>query len=477
MEEKMEKSYQDLTEFVQVLEDQGQLVRVKTEVDKDWEISTVTRHTCRLAPGYPARRPALLYENVKGFDIPVLLGAFASEKRVAMSLGIFEKDEKEMRKKLRAKFSDAYNYKCEPKMVKKGPCQDNVFVDDAIDLFKLPIPTWSLGKDAGPYITAGGTLSKDPETGERSVGNYRIQLKGKNRLGIYPTEGHDCWRHWRKLSKQNKPLPVAVLVGTNGPVLFPQCFRVPYDELQLAGGFDRGPIEVVKCKTNDLEVPATTQIVIEGEMPPNYLEDEGPFGEAFGVVCPIRKNPVIEVKAVSYRNDPIYEAFMSSGVPGTASATRESFKPYFQLANLEAAGVTDIVDLYMSEAGTGSQITIVSINKLYEFHPRDVMDVLWASKEVGNKIVIVTDADVNVREWFEVYRALFQRVEPSRDVVIRESNSYEVDPSPRPGGSLTTGKLGIDATMPYDYNFSLPENKYFVKVAREWKKYGIKLID
>ncbi len=473
----MAKSYKDLNEFIKVLEEEGELVRVKNEVDKDWEISTVTRHMCRLAPGYPIRRPALLYENVKGFDIPVLLGAFASEKRVAISLGIFEKDEKEMRKKLRAKFSDSYKYRCAPKEVKSGPCQDNVFIGDEVDLFKLPIPTWSIGKDAGPYITAGGTLSQDPETGECSVGNYRIQLKGKNRLGIYPTEGHDTWRHWKRNSAKNKPTPVAVLIGTNGPVLFPQCFRVPFDELEIAGGFDRKPLEVVKCKTNHLLVPAGSQIIIEGEMPPNYVEDEGPFGEAFGVVCPIRKNPVIEVKALTYRNNPIYEAFMSSGVPGTASATRESFKPYFQLANLETAGVTDVVDLYMPEAGTGSQITIVSINKLYEFHPRDVMDVLWASKEVGNKIVIVTNHDVNVRDWFEVYRALFQRVEPSRDVIVRESSSYEVDPSPKPGGSLTTGKLGIDATMPYDYNFSLPPNKYFEQVAKEWDKYGIKLIN
>lgn len=472
----MAESYQDLTEFVKVLEKERELVRVKTKVDKDWEISTVTRRMCFMAPGHPERRPALLYENVKGFDMPVLLGAFASEKRVALSLGIFEKDMKKMREKLREKFLGAYNYKCKPKRVDKGPCQDIVLKGNEIDLLKLPIPIWTPGKDAGPYITAGGTLTQDPETGERNIGNYRIQLKGKNRLGIYPTKGHDCWRHWEKASGQNKPLPVAVIIGTCGPVLFPQCFRVPYDELDIAGGFDRKPLEVVKCKTNNLEVPVTTQIVIEGEMPPGYLEDEGPFGEAFGVICPKRPNPVIEVKALTYRRNAIYEALMSSGVPGTASATRESFKPYFQYANLVAQGITDIVDVYMPEAGTGSQITIVSINRRYDFHPRQVMEGLWASKEVGNKIVIVTDADVNIRDPFEVYRALFQRVEPKRDVIVHEGSSYEVDPSPQVGGRLTTGKLGIDATMPYAYNISLPEDKLFDKVERDWEKYGIKLL-
>jgi len=467
----------DLTKFVEVLEKEGELVRVKVEVDKDWEISTVTRRMCFLAPGVPARRPALLYENVKGFDIPVLLGAFASEKRVALSLGIFEKDPQTRRKKLREKFYDAYDYKCEPQIVKSGPCQENVLIGDKVDLLKFPVPTWTPHKDAGPYITAGGTISKDPETGERSIGNYRIQLKGKDRLGIYPTKGHDCWLHWDKASKLNKPLPVALVIGTSGPVLFGQSFRLPYDELQVAGGFDRKPLEVVKCKTVDQEVPAFAQIVIEGEMPPNYLEDEGPFGEAFGVESPRRPNPVIEVKAVTYRNNPIYDAYMSSGVPGTASATRESFKPFFQLANLRAAGVRDVVDLIMPEAGTGTQITIVSINKRYDFHPRDVMDVLWSSKEVGNKIVIVTDSDVNIRDPFEVYRALFQRVEPARDVVLRTGSSFEVDPSPREGGSLTTGKLGIDATMPYEYSFSLPEDKWFEKVVKDWEKYGITLLD
>lgn len=473
----MAASYRDLTEFVKVLEKEGELVRIKNKVDKDWEISTVTRHMCFMAPGYPERRPALLYENVKGFDIPVLLGAFASEKRVALSLGIFENDPEVRRKKLREKFLDSYNFKCKPKRVNSGPCQDVVLKGNEIDLFKLPIPTWTPGKDAGPYITAGGTLSRDPETGEMNIGNYRIQLKGKKKLGIYPTKGHDCWRHWEKASKKKKPLPVAVMIGTCGPVLFPQCFRVPFDELDIAGGFDRKPLEVVKCKTNDLEVPAMTQIVIEGEMPPGYLEDEGPFGEAFGVICPKRPNPVIEVKAITHRRKPIYEAFMSSGVPGTASATRESFKAFFQYANLVTQGITDIVDVYMPEAGTGSQLAFVSIKKRYDFHPRQVMEGLWGSKEVGNKIVIVTDADVNIREPFEIYRALFQRVEPSRDVIVHEGSSYEVDPSPQVGGRLTTGKLGIDATMPYDYNISLPEDKWFAQVSKEWKKYGINLLD
>ena len=203
----MTQSYQDLQEFIKVLENEGQLIRVKNEVDKDWEISTVTRHACRLAPGYPMRRPALLYENVKGFDMPVLLGAFASEIRVAMSLGIFEKDVTEMRKKLRAKFSDSYHNKCKPKIVEKGACQDNVFIGDEADVLKIPVPTWSLGKDAGPYITAGGTLSQDPISGEVSVGNYRIQVKSKNRIGVYPTESHDTWRHWKRNSLENKPHP------------------------------------------------------------------------------------------------------------------------------------------------------------------------------------------------------------------------------------------------------------------------------
>jgi UbiD family decarboxylase len=472
----MTESYRDLTEFMKLLEKEGELVRVKNEVDKDWEISTVTRRMCFMAPGHPERRPALLYEKVKGFDIPVLLGAFASEKRVALSLGIFENDPVKRRQKCREKFLDSYTYRCKPKRVEKGACQEIVMKGDDVDLLKIPIPTWTPHKDAGPYITAGGTLSKDPETGEQNVGNYRIQLKGKKKLGLYPTKGHDCWRHWEKASKLNKPLPVAVVIGTCGPVLFPQCFRVPFDEFDIAGGFDRKPLEVVKCVTNDLEVPAWTQIVIEGEMPPGYLEDEGPFGEAFGVISPKRPNPVIEVKAITMRRNAVYEAFMSSGVPGTASATRESFKSFFQYVNLVYSGVTDIVDLYMPEAGTGSQLTFVSINKRYDFHPRQVMEGLWGSKEAGNKVVIVTDADVDIRDPFQIYRALFQRVEPMRDVIVHEGNSYEVDPSPQVGGRLTTGKLGIDATMPYAYSFSLPEDKWFDQVTKEWKKYGIDLL-
>lgn len=194
------------------------------------------------------------------------------------------------------------------------------------------------------------------------------------------------------------------------------------------------------------------------------------------MVSPRRPNPVIEVKALTYRSNPVYEAFMSSGVPGTASATRESFKPYFQYANLVNVGITGVVDIYMPEAGTGTQITIVSINKGYDLHPRQIIKALWGSKEVGNKLVIVTDADVNVRDPFEVYRALFQRMDPMRDVVIEEGNSFEADPSPQAGGRLRMGKMGIDATMPYAYNFSLPEDKLFAQVEKDWEKYGIRLL-
>jgi UbiD family decarboxylase len=468
-----------MRDFLEVLEEHNQLVRVRKEVDKDnGEISAVARTVCfkyKLD-----QRPALLFENVKDYDIPVAIGIYSSPKRVAMALGIFEEDPKRRWQLTLEKFIDAYEHKTEPKLISKqqAPCKENIVTGDDVDVTMFPIPIWTPGKDAGPYITSGGLVTKDPETGEQNVGNYRIQVKSKDRLGLFTGDGQDAFKHWNKAFAMNKPLPVAIVIGSPGTVLFPQIYRVPYDELWMAGGFDRKPLEVVQCDTNDLVVPAHAEIIIEGEIPPNYYETEGPFGEAFGVISPSKERPVINITAITHRNKPIYHALMSSYVPGTASALRTSVKPFFVYNTLRLAGVPEVKDIYLPEAATGTQILIVSIKKTWAFHPLHVMYAIWGSKAVHDcKFIIVTDEDVNIRDPFEVARAFYMRVDPARDVTIVRGGSWTIDPtvgSKTEERSTIASKMGIDATMPYKYDIALPSKEMFDKVEREWDKYQIK---
>ena len=466
------KPFNSFREFIRLLEDKNELCRIKKEVDKDWEISTVTRKTWM--DFRDNARPCLYFDRIKNYQIPVAMGVYATQRRVAYSLGVFEEDPRKEWEKTRDLFVQAEENRYKPVLVEDGPCQENVLIGDDVDITSLlPVPTWTPGKDVGPYITAGGTVSKDPETGEVNVGIYRLQVKGPRKLGLYPSPGADLFYHWKNSEKLNKPLPVAVIVG-NAPIIqYPAFYKVPYCEYDLAGGFQGGPLEVVKAKTVDIEVPALTEIVIEGYIRPNYLEEEGPWGEAFGVVCPKRMNPVIEITAVTYRNNPVYHAFMSSGVPGTASSTRAAVKPFWVYNTLKRSGVPEVYDIYMPEAATGSQILIVSIKKQWEFHPRHVMHAVWGSKNnYDSKFILVTDSDVNIRDSFELTRAIFMRVEPSKDVVmLREGGSHAVDPNSVT--EETTAKVGIDATMPYKYDLSMPADEYFEKVSSSWSEYGI----
>jgi len=466
------KPFNSFREFLELLERKNEINNVKKEVDKDWEISTVTRKTWIDFKGNS--RPCLIFDKVKNYQIPVALGVYATQRRVAYSLGIFEADPRKEWEKTRDCFVQAEENRCKPALIQTGPCQENVLLDDEVDITSLlPVPIWTPGKDVGPYITAGGTVSKDPRTGEINVGIHRLQVKGPRKLGIYPSPGADLFFHLKNSASAQKPLPVAVIIG-NAPIIhYPSFYKVPYCEYDLAGGFQGAPLEVVKAKSVDIEVPACTEIVLEGYIPPDHLEEEGPWGEAFGVVCPRRMNPIIEITAATYRNNPVFHAFMSSGVPGTASSTRAAVKPFWVYNTLKRSGVPEVHDIFMPEAATGSQILIVSIKKQWAFHPRHVMYAVWGSKNNYDcKFILVTDSDVNIRDGFDLMKAIFMRVEPSKDVVfLHEGGSHAVDPNAVT--EETTAKMGIDATMPYDFDLSVPSDEYFENVTSMWKEYGI----
>ena len=464
--------YDSLREFLSELDEKGELQHVDVEVDPAWEITAATR---KVFSWPPEKRPALIFENVKGSDMPLVVGVFGNLRRYAMILGCrVEEMTRELNRRLKEPI--------EPVMVSSGPCQENVVTGDAMDLFKLPVPVWTPEEDAGLFFTAPCDITKDPDTGTRNVGMYRLMLKGKRKLGINIEKGKHARIHYSKYEEKDKPMDVAIAIGPEPTVYPPAVVRLPYgqDELAFAGSLKGEPIELVKCKTVDLEVPATSEIVIEGEIPPHIREPEGPFGEYYGYMGQEMMNPIVNVKAITFRNKPIYQAFISQKMPNEGSMVH---KPIIEAAiyrDLINAGISGVKAVDVSEAAALNQ-AVVSIKKLYQSDPRQVMCAMWGSAGSRMKQIIVVDEDIDVHNPWDVEWAVVTRVQPHRDVVIIPgllTDVLDVSLFPEERMTALSSKLGIDATKKYPYPaIALPKRKYMEKVENQWNKYNVKMIE
>ena len=308
-------SYQDLRQYLQVLEKKGLLCHITAEVDKDWEISAVCRHTFRTIP--EQRRPALMFDRVKGSAMPFVVGILGGSRRIyATALetdlhGVWEKWERG--KNL-----------VPPRLVKSGPCQDVVHMGDEANIETLPAAVWTVGQDPGPYHTSPFVISRDPETRIPNVGVYRVQVKGPRKTGlmIYPPRNMN--QHIRKNELRGCATEAAIVFGTDPVIGLTAVSPFPYgvDELAAAGGIRGEPVDVVRCLTVDLEVPATAEIVVEGKVPFQAREQEGPFGEYAGYMGEGGIHPVFEVNCITHRRNPIYQAFMSQMPPSESSCIK-----------------------------------------------------------------------------------------------------------------------------------------------------------
>ncbi|MEE8450128.1 MAG: UbiD family decarboxylase, partial [Thermodesulfobacteriota bacterium] len=365
-------AYADMREFLADLEKAGELKHVKTQVDKDWEISTLTRKYFLEMP--EEKRPALFFDNVKGFDMPVVVSVFGNRKRYALGLGTTPQE-------IARRWDKALDSPIPPEMVKTGPCKENIMLGKDVDLLKFPIPIWTPGKDVGPYITAPGCVSRDPETGHTNVGTYRLQVKGKNKTGLFYGQGtQHISLHHAKYKKQGRPMEIAVILGSDPYISMVQVTKVPLDmdEYTAAGGLKGAPIELVKCETIDLEVPASSEIVIEGEVPADIEESEAPFGETSGFMSPLRKSPIINIKAITYRNNPVYHSFLSQKPPSESTNIKCCGAEGTLLWGLNNIGVPGVKDVYCPDSGSNGFYIVVSIEKTTAGHPQRVCNGIWA---------------------------------------------------------------------------------------------------
>ncbi len=444
--------YKDLQEFLKHLDRAGEVKRIGAELDPYLEIAEVTDRVSKQFG------PALLFDKVKGSKFPVLTNMYGSYKRMNMALDSENLDElgERIHEYLEIERPDGIIKKLQmipklskltnifPDHVKKGCCQDVVLTGDQVDLGILPVLTTWPG-DAGPFITLPVVFTKNPETGVRNAGMYRMQVFDKNTTGMHWHRHKGGAYHYHLAEKLGKRLEVAVAIGPDPAVTYAATAPIPdeIDEMLFAGFLRNQPVELVKCKTVDLEVPATSQFVLEGYVDPKERRREGPFGDHTGYYSLADDYPVFHVTAITHRSDAIYPATLVGPPPMEdcfiGKATERLFLPLIKKQ------LPEVVDMNLPLEGVFHNLCFVSIDKRYPGQARKVMYALWGMGQMMfTKIIVVVDKNINVQNVSEVLWRIGNNVDPRRDIAILEGPLDALDhASPL---AFYGGKMGIDAT-------------------------------
>lgn len=458
--------FPDITSFISELERRKELARIADPVSPNLEIAAVIDRACKS----PGGGPALVFERPTGFQMPVAANLFGSMSRVCLALGVDTLDDlareiDEMTTPPMPKgFVDALKMlplvnrltDLMPKTVKDAPCQEIVREDAGLD--ELPIlKTWP--EDGGPFITLPLVITRDPGTGMRNIGTYRMQVYDRRTTAMHWQRHKGGAQHHRVAERLGKRLDVAVALGADPVLTYSATAPMPegLDELMLAGVIGKRRVELVKCRTIDLEVPANSQIVLEGYVEPGERRREGPFGDHTGLYSLADDFPVFHLTCVTMRRNPIYVTTVVGRPPMEdyylGKASERIFLPLIRKT------LPEIVDMHFPAAGIFHNIVIVSIDKRYPGHARKIMSAFWGLGQLMfSKCIIVVDKDVNAQDEAEVAWIAGTHVDPSRDVVITTGPVDDLDDAaihPAFGG-----KMGIDATRKWASE----------GVTREWPK-------
>lgn len=467
--------YQDLREYLGVLDERGLLSRIDRPVDKDWEVAAVCRVNFQDVPS--RERTALMFTHVAGHSQPLVAGVLGGSDAIyAAALGTTVDRVVDV-------WTEGARSPIPAVTVGSGACQENVLLGAEADVCLFPHPVWTVGQDPGPYITSAYVVSKDPETGVRNVGTYRLQIKARDHMGMMASARQGVARHIAKHEALDRPTDVAIVIGTDPVVGLTSVTPFPQgqDELAVAGGVRGAPVPVVRCRTVDLEVPATAEIVIEGHVPPHTRELEGPFGEYTGYMGHSGDNYVVEVSAITFRNDPIYQVFISQMPPSESSCIRRLGRSIALYRHLKQTLGLPVVDVLCSESSGSGPFIYVSMKKGYDGHPVQAMHGVWSLDASLGKFVVVVDDDIDVHDPAAVEWALGWRVQPERDVYIQHGMvPLGLDPSQPSGGvgdppRQVSSKVGIDATRKGTYPAnSVPPREHIAAVRAIWDQYGVR---
>jgi len=477
--------YRDLREYIEVLDDEHRLTRIKREINKDTELQPLVRWQFR--GGLPEKeRKAFLFENVvdargKRFDIPVLVGSHASSRQIYALAMMCE--EKEIAKK----WEQAFAHPIEPRVIPTGPVHEEVHLGDNLlehgGMDEFPVPISTPGFDNAPYLTAGNWVTKDLETGIRNVGNYRGMVKSQTRLGCFATGFQHLPLHYDQYKEKGIPLPAAVIIGPTPNVGITAVTKVPYDadEFAVAGAIANKPLELVKCKTVDLEVPATAEIVIEGEIPTDSLEREAPFGEFTGYMGMDEMTLYFNVTCITHRRNPIWNAFISQFPPSESSVLRGIGREnaYYKFLRYDV-GIRTLVDVAFHQESGSNDFLVVSLKKTDTSQVWQVLNAAVALDAWMGKIIVAVDEDIDPRDMDSVIWALCYRMQPGRDIRMTHGKAAGLDPSALP---LTekrqqhmqpSSAILIDATRKWDYPpVALPKQEYMEQAKKIWEEEGL----
>lgn len=434
----------DLRGFIRYLEAEhpGQIVRIAKEVDPKFGVSGILERLER-----DGRFPLVIFEHVKGSSIPVIANMHASFERLRLALGMEQGSVRDFVKECAARQAKPID----PVMVQSGPVQEVIRIGADVDVEELPICTYH-EKDAGKYITAGLGVMRDPETGINNVGIYRHMVHGRNLLGVQLSETSDGKIIWQKWEKRGEPCPIAIVIGHH-PAFFigSLCFStLDTDELRLAGAMLQRPVPLVRCKTIPLDVPADAEIVLECEIRLGERRAEAPFGEFPGTYGPQRMNPVLEIKAITRRRDPLYQnAFVGHADNLLLSGLIRT--PFIE--DTVRIACPTVRAVAMPRSGRFRFLCYVAIEKMNEGEAKLAAMAAFAA-DPFLKFVVVVDHDVNIDSDTDVLHAIATRVRADRDTfMVPYAKGSPLDPAsydPAGGSNLVT-KVGIDATRKSNY--------------------------
>jgi 4-hydroxy-3-polyprenylbenzoate decarboxylase len=464
----------DFQAFLKQLESAGELRRIAVEVDPNLEMGAIADRVSTQAAG----GPALLFERPKGFSMPVAMNVYGSQRRMAMALGVeaepraldaigerIERLIQEAMPKPGSGFLDklaklpmlAEVSAWMPKTVRKGICQEVVLRGDEIQLSKLPVlTTWP--EDGGPFITMGMSHVRYKD-GRRNMGLYRLQVYDDRTLGFHTQLHHDGARA-RTGYAPGERMPVAVAFGGDPALLYAATAPLPpfLSEVMFSGFLRGSGMEMVRCVTHDLEVPAASELVIEGWVDPGERRREGPFGDHTGYYSLADDYPVLHVEAITHRANPVYPATIVGPPPQEDAylglATERIFLPLLRLV------LPEVVDMHLPAAGAFHNLVIVAIRKEFPGHAQKVMNAIWGTGQMMfTKCVVVVDADIDPHDLNEVLFRLTSNVDPRRDILFTDGPLDVLDHA---SDRFAFGsKMGIDATR---------KNRSFDAYAREWPR-------
>lgn len=462
--------YRDLRDFLSLLERKGELKRITQPIDPYLEMTEIADRTLR------AGGSALLFENPKGYDMPVLCNLFGTVKRVVMGMGqedinalrevgkllAFLKEPKPP-KSFRDLFAKLPQFKqllnMPTKVLGSAPCQQQVWQGDDVDFSRIPV-MYCWPEDAAPLITWGLTVTRGPHKERQNLGIYRQQVLSKNKVimrWLSHRGGALDYQEWRQVHPSER-FPVAVVIGADPATILGAVTPVPdtLSEYAFAGLLRGSKTEVVTCLSCNLDVPASAEIVLEGYIEPGDMAPEGPYGDHTGYYNEVNNFPVLTVTHITQRRDAIYHSTYTGRPPDEPAilgmALNEVFVPFLQQQ------FPEIVDFYLPPEGCSYRLAVVTIKKQYAGHAKRVMMGVWSFLEqfMYTKFVIVCDDDINTRDWNDVIWAITTRMDPARDIVLVENTPIDYLDFASPVSGLGS-KVGLDAT-----------NKWPGETERKW---------